>query len=66
MSRPPPSAIVVHALGDAGERQGDAARERDRSLEPDALVVAEVVEAHRQADARFGSGAHLDTYTQAL
>jgi hypothetical protein len=53
---------VVEDLLDPRESHRGAAGERDRALEPDPLVVAEVVEADREADQRLPRPLHLDTY----
>ena len=50
--------VAVHPR----ERKPDAAHERQRPLEADPGVVAEVVQAEREADHRFALAAHYWTF----
>ena len=55
--------IVEEGAVHPRQDEGDAARERERTLEADATVVAEVVQAEREADDGFRAlPCHLDTY----
>ena len=58
---------VFEVAADARQHHPDAAGERQRLLEADAAVVAEVVQAQREADNRFPRPAgHADTYIRGL
>ena len=53
---------VLDVAVDAREREPDPADERERPLEADPGVVAEVVQAEREADHRFARGRHDWTF----
>ena len=58
---------VFEVAVDARQHHPDAAGERQRPLEADAAVVAEVVQAQREADNRFPRPAgHADTISEGL